>query len=91
RPFDFEPVFEVGRKNGQPSLATGADLRFGYVDVATTEDRIYALFSGQTRGGAPPGRAVFGLYVHVYDWTGQLREVLELDRPAISVAVTEDG
>jgi hypothetical protein len=44
-PFAFEPVFEVKAGEGGPSLATGDDLRFGYVDVATTNDRIYALFS----------------------------------------------
>lgn len=91
RPFNFEPAFEVKEKGGSPALASGDALRFGYVDLATTDDRIYALFSGRTRGGSPPGEAVFGRYVHVFDWTGRLRQVLELDVPILALAVTEDG
>ena len=85
-PFAFEPVFGV--KNGEkgPSLATGEDLRFGYVDVATTSDRIYALFSGRTRAGHP-GEAIYARDVHVFDWDGTLRSVIRLDADAMAITV----
>ncbi len=90
RLFRFEPAFEVGEHDGRPVFATGGDLRFGYIDLATTERRIYALFSGRTRAGFP-GRANYGRFVHVFDWSGRLVRVLELDTPAIAVAVDAAG
>jgi len=86
-PFVFEPVFEVKMGEQGPSLATGEDLRFGYVDVTTTDERIYALFSGRTRAGHPGGEAVYGREVHVFDWEGTLRSVLQLDTDAMAIAV----
>lgn len=85
-PFAFEPVFGVKAGERGPSLTTGEDLRFGYVDVATTSDRIYALFSGRTRAGHP-GEAVYGRDVHVFDWDGTLRSVMHLDADAMAIAV----
>lgn len=85
-PFGFLPNFQVRQRRGQPSMATGDDLRFGYVDLAASEEHIYALFSGRTRRGFP-GVANFGEYVHVYDWTGQLVAVFELDSDALAIAV----
>lgn len=85
-PFGFLPKFEVRVRRGEPSMATGDDLRFGYVDLATTEDHIYALFSGRTRYGFP-GTANYGEYVHVYDWEGRLQTVVKLDSEALAIAV----
>ena len=91
-PEPFRPRFEVAKAadGERPVMVSGDDLRFGYVDVAVTDDRIYALFSGRTRGGYP-GRANFGEYVHVFDWSGHLEAVLELDCEAIAIAVDPDG
>ena len=85
-PFSFDPVFEVKLGQRGPSLATGESLRFGYVDVAATSDRIYALFSGRTRAGHPDD-AVYGREVHVFDWDGTLQSVLQLDADAMAIAV----
>jgi TolB-like 6-blade propeller-like len=90
-PRGFEPVYSVARNpRGEPIFGSGRDLRFGYVDVAATEERIYALYSGRTRGQAP-GRANFGRWVHVYDWSGRLHEVLGLDSDVLGIAVSADG
>lgn len=85
-PFGFDPVFRVEVTRGNPVMATGPDLRFGYIDLATTASRIYALFSGRTRAGFP-GEASYGEYVHVYDWSGGLVSVLKLDGAALALAV----
>lgn len=63
-------------------------VRFGYIDVATTESRIYALFSGRTRG---EGEANYGDRIHVFDWDGHLLDVWQLDSRLISLAVTPDS
>lgn len=88
-PAPFEPEFEVKVGERGPSMASGDDLRFGYVDVAPTPDLIYALFSGRTRG-AYPDRAVYGSTVHVFGWDGSLRAVYELDVDAMAIAVDEE-
>jgi len=85
-PSEFDPAFDVTAGEAGPSLATGADLRFGYVDVATTRNRIYALFSGRTRAGHPDD-ATYARYVHVFDWRGRLISVLHLDADVAAIAV----
>lgn len=89
-PVHFEPRYEVQARGGVPFMATGDDLRFGYVDLAAAGDRLYALFSGRTRAERP-GRANFGQQVHVFDWEGTLRSMIDLDEPVLSLAVTPDG
>lgn len=88
--FGFLPKFEVREQRGMPTMATGDDLRFGYIDLAATDDRIYALFSGRTRRGFP-GVANFGEYVHVFDWHGELQAVYRLDSAAISISIDPSG
>jgi hypothetical protein len=87
-PYGFEPSFTVRLGEQGPGLATGDDLRFGYVDVATTNDRIYALFSGRTRTGHPED-VVYGQTVHVFDWDGTFVSILHLDADVMAIAVDE--
>lgn len=89
-PRNFEPVYEVQVHGGVPAMASGEDMRFGYIDLAATGDRLYALYSGFTRGERP-GRANFGQQVHVFDWDGKLHRVLPLDQPVLGIAVSDDG
>jgi hypothetical protein len=89
-PAEFEPVYEAQVRGGAPTMATGEDLRFGYVDAAAAGDRLYALYSGHTRAERP-GRANFGQQVHVFTWEGELRRVIPLDQPVLGIAVSDDG
>lgn len=85
RPAEFEPVYQVAQAGGSPTMASGDDLRFGYIDLATTEKYIYALYSGLRRADAP-GRANFGRVVRVFDWNAKLVRTLELDQPVLHIA-----
>jgi hypothetical protein len=88
-PVEFEPRFTVNvRENGPPSMGSGDDMRFGYVDVAATKDRIYGLFSGRVRGEYPKS-ATYAREIHVFDWGGRLEKVLRLDADVIAIAVDE--
>lgn len=89
-PDGFDPAFEVRQLKGHPYMATGEDLRFGYIDVTTTDDLVFALYSGRTRR-EHPGRASFADRVHVYDWSGNLKQVLKLDSAVIDIAVDQEG
>ncbi|MFQ5679950.1 MAG: BF3164 family lipoprotein [Gemmatimonadota bacterium] len=87
-PSPVEPRFAVQETSHGPAMASGDDLRFAYLDVAATRERIYALFSGRTRGGFP-GEANYGEYVHVFDWEGRFLEAFRLDADAIAIAADE--
>ena len=87
-PHEFEPPIRIKAGENGPSFASGDDLRFAYMDVALTDDRIYALFSGRTRGGHPDA-ATYGRTVHVFDWHGELLEVLSLDADVMAIALDE--
>jgi hypothetical protein len=82
-PAGFEPVYEGA------TLASGDELRFGYVDLYAAGERLYALYSGAKRADRP-GRANFGGEVHVFDWSGELVRILPLDHLALALAVADD-
>ncbi|HEY0014902.1 MAG TPA: BF3164 family lipoprotein [Longimicrobium sp.] len=88
--FGFDPVYEVHRKPAGNTMATGQDLRFGYTGLASTDDHIYAMYSGQLRakGGY---YSYFGTEVHVYTWNGERVATFKLDERARAIAVTPDG
>jgi hypothetical protein len=88
-PFGFDPRFTVETAQGQPTMGSGDDMRFGYTGAGAAGDRIYALFSGRTREGYGPDSS-FGRFIHVYDWAGALVRVLELDTPILSIAISPD-
>lgn len=90
RLFSFDPEFSVGVRDGRPQLQTEWSLRFGYIDVATTRDHIYALFSGRTRRGHEEGTANLGSFVHIFDWSGRLLDVLDLRQDAMAIAVAPE-
>ena len=85
----FLPVFEVNQRAEGVSMALGGEVRAGYMDLESNDDRIYALFSG-VRLGDDPQQAFFGREVHVFDWDGNLLARLKLDAPALTIAVAPD-
>lgn len=80
RPFGFQP--------GDAGSDDPGDVRFAYLDVATTADRVYALFSGRTRA---EGDAYLGDRVLVFDWSGRLLETWALNSRLMAIAVAPDG
>lgn len=90
RVVDFGPRFRVVRGARGPAMVTGDDTRFGYISVATTPARVYALYSGFTRAERP-GEASFGRVIHVFDWAGLTRGILKLDAPAVAIAVDDSA
>lgn len=80
RPFGFQP--------GDARSDDLGDVRFAYLDLATTDDRVYALFSGRTR---PEGDAYLGDRILVFDWTGRLLETWAVESRLMAIAVAPDG
>lgn len=88
-PRGFEPAYEVHVRGGTPAMASGGDMRFGYVDMAAAGEHLYALYSGHSRDERP-GQAHYGGEVHVFDWDGRLRRILPLDHLALALTVSPD-
>lgn len=89
-PVGFLPIYQVQSRAGYPTMASGEDLRFGYVDATTNGTSLYGLYSGRARGELP-GYAFYGTFVHEYDWEGRLRRVFKLDAYANGIAVDPEG
>lgn len=88
-PLHVEPTYQVRQgEEGKALLATGQDLRFGYLDGSASRDYVFALFSGRTREGAM-GRHYMGRFVHVFDWAGNFVKAIELDADVVTIAVDE--
>lgn len=85
---DFEPVYDIKYMDETPSMTSGDDLRFGYIDLAVTDERIFALYSGKER---VEGGANYGNFVLEFDWTGHIQSSYKLEQSAISIAVNDNG
>lgn len=89
-PGQFLPVFDLEAQGGTPVMATGQDLRFGFLDIGSTDDHIYVLYSGQTRSEAP-GQANFGRTIVKYEWSGEPVSIYTLDRLILSFYITQNA
>jgi hypothetical protein len=85
----FLPQFETSQRADGVAMATGDDLRAGYVDLASTDKHVFALFSGKRRDEAG-SRTFFGGQVYVFDWAGRIVARLGLDEPALTIALSPD-
>lgn len=47
---DFVPIYEVVNTDGGVTMAQNDTTRFGCIDISVTEDKIFTLYSGRTRG-----------------------------------------
>lgn len=89
RPFGFDPVlYVVGERRSDAAITP--DSRYGYRSIKTTATRIYALYSGRREGDFPRDAAM-ARYVHVYDWDGRLRGVVDLAVDALDISVDPGG
>lgn len=88
-PERFTPRYCVARHARVPVFAATEEMRLGYVDVASTPERIYALYSGRRMLSGPA--AAFGDRVHVFDWSGVLRDSVRLSEDVIGLAVDSAG
>ena len=89
-PAPFEPERKVGSNGAMPIFLQDGRTRYGYIDIAATRDRVFALFSGRSRAGYP-GRANYGEQVHVFDWDGHFLGAVDLGRDAYKIAVDSEG
>lgn len=81
-PVGFVPDYDPNAAR----MVLNATARIGYLDLATTDRHILALFSGRIMGNGRV-KAFSAEYVHVFDWHGNLARVFRLETDAVAIAV----
>jgi sugar lactone lactonase YvrE len=61
-----------------------------YLDCAGSARHLYALFAGHRTDGPGGGRMRAARHVHVFDWNGNLVQVLRLDHEMSTIATSGD-
>jgi hypothetical protein len=87
-PEPFPVDYEVDRAG---DVMKGVRNRNGYQSVATSADRLYALFSGRAEAHYPGDSGRAAEFVHVFDWEGGLERVYRLDREVRAIALDPAG
>lgn len=88
-PDPFPPLLDTYHNGAMALLRLTGKTRFGYIALAASDARLYALFSGRTMAECHQC-AWYGGEVHVFDWRGALVRVLALDADAVAIAVSPD-
>ena len=82
------PLTEIS-ENSVPRVLYKRENRFGFVDIAVTTERVYALYSGKTykrdRQGAFEANCLFE-----YDWEGNLVRILDFDVALTGITYDSD-
>lgn len=89
----FDPLYKLALVGDTqaPAMVPDPDMRFGYINVVSTDQHIYALYSGNTIPEVSH-YASYGQQVLVFEWSGQPVARLDLgDGYAIEIAVSPDG
>lgn len=86
----FEPVFTTdARGYGYSSGLRGS--RVGYVSCSGSDDRLYALYSGNVIAEPAPGAAGMGSLVVVFGWDGAVLGRYWLHEPTFGIALDRSG
>jgi hypothetical protein len=78
--FSYPKVYIKQEKDKAPEVAYSRDNRLGFSDISVTNDRIYALYSGQTyREDSNTIRESSNLLI--FDWNGNLLRSFKIETP----------
>lgn len=80
----FKDEVKVVDKN---TLISTANSRYGYIDVCISDKKAYGLYSGKP--DEPNGYQ--SKNIHVYDFDGNLHEIIELDTPICAIDINNEG
>ncbi|WP_298512213.1 BF3164 family lipoprotein [uncultured Kordia sp.] len=84
---NFNPIYEVMNVDGNAVMGQGEDTRFGHIYISASDEKIYTLYSGRTRG---QGNANFADVVCVFDWEGNFITSYKIENRAIAIELKND-
>ncbi len=85
------PKYVPDNRGRGHSSALSADNIKGYLDMATTNERIYLLYSGKKYKKEDMSDAVKSNIIHVYDWQANPVEKIIIDKEIVNFAIDEAG
>jgi len=85
-PFHWKPDYSMKANGDYLYAEEGLRNRSGYVDLAVTENRIFALFSGRSEFWHR-GEMDLAEYIHEFDWEGNFIRAYQLDRAVEHIEV----
>lgn len=88
-PVELDPEIRTGRRGDRSIAYVSPEAPAGYIDIAVTDEAIYALYSGRDPAVYKEA-SVYADQVHVFDWTGDFVGALNLDHDALAIAVSND-
>lgn len=77
--------------DNEGNFMAGMRNRHGYKGVATTDDSIFALFSGRAEAHFRGMSGAHGEFVHEFNWDGELKRVFRLNQEVLDITVDEMG
>jgi hypothetical protein len=89
-PVDLNPEIRTKRQGEHRIFFVSSEAPAGYIDLAVTDEAIFALYSGRDPG-AFGEQAAYANQIHVFSWTGDFIRALNLDHDAQSIAVSTNN
>jgi hypothetical protein len=86
----FNTYFPKFRKESADRIAISRENANGFTSIATTDNYIYALFSGRSMIQYPENY-YFSDYIYVIDWNGNLIKKIILDKDAWKMCIDEES
>jgi len=84
---DDVPKIDIMNVQGNSVLNQGIDdFYFGYIDLKTSNSKIYGLYSGRKNAD---GHAYLGNEIHIFNWNGELLKILEFNQYLIAIEIDE--
>ncbi len=92
-PDEFFPEMAIkyNKEGGYQTLNKRGKTRNGYVAVSTSQDEIFALYSGQLVVDQEGNRDFYNKKIFRFDWDGQLLQAYRLDIGVYNIAVDTDA
>jgi len=84
-PLYYDPIFTVSELSGYPMFTQNNKMRFSYVDVIATDNKIIGLFSGYSVEEKAM-MAHYGDKIFIFDYSGKIIKGFEISEKLISLA-----
>lgn len=89
-PLDLNPDIRISSRGDRRFAYVSPEAPAGYIDIAVTDEAIFALYSGRDPADFRED-AAYADQLHVFRWNGDFVGAFDLDHDAVAIAVSTDG